>query len=221
MVPTNYRNNSLITLTLAFALSLFSVAATADALEDSIKELQRAWAKTNYKIAEDQQEAAFEKLTQQAETLVKQHPDKAEPLIWQAIITSSDAGATGGLSALGKVKDARKLLEAAEQIDPNALNGSIYTSLGSLYYQVPGWPIGFGDDDKAEAYLKKALSANPNGIDPNYFYGDYLRDQGRYKEAIEYFNKALNAPDRKERPVADEGRRAEISKALEEAKANL
>ncbi|MFC1601967.1 hypothetical protein ACFL3U_00175 [Pseudomonadota bacterium] len=221
MAPTNYRNNSLITVTLTLALSLFNVAATADALEDGIKNLQQAWAKTNYKTTEDQQEAAFEKITQQAEALVKQYPNKAEPLIWQAIITSSDAGATGGLSALGKVKDARKLLEAAERINPDALDGSIYTSLGSLYYQVPGWPIGFGDDDKAEVYLKKALSTNPSGIDPNYFYGDYLRDQGRYNEAMEYFNKALNAPDRADRPLADEGRRAEIQKALEETKANL
>jgi len=221
MAPTNYRNNSLTMAIFALVLSLFSVAAAADALEDGIKALQHAWAKANYKTAEDQQEEAFEKLTQQAAALVKQHPNKAEPLIWQAIITSSDAGATGGLSALGKVKDARKLLEAAEKINPAALDGSIYTSLGSLYYQVPGWPIGFGDDDKAEVYLKKALSANPNGIDPNYFYGDFLRDQGRYKEAMEYLNKALNAPDREDRPLADEGRRAEIKAALKEIKANL
>ena len=88
MAPTNYRNNSLIAVTLTLVLSLFSVAVTADALEDGIKELQQAWAKTNYKTAEDQQETAFEKLTQQAEALVKQYPNKAEPLIWQAIITS-------------------------------------------------------------------------------------------------------------------------------------
>ena len=34
-------------------------------------------------------------------------------------------------------------------IDPKALDGSAYASLGSLFYQVPGWPIGFGDDKKA------------------------------------------------------------------------
>jgi Tfp pilus assembly protein PilF len=45
---------------------------------------------------------------------------------------------------------------------------------GALYYQVPGWPIGFGDKDKANELLKKALALNPDGIDPNYFYGDFL-----------------------------------------------
>jgi len=221
MKTRQFSLNITATLLIFFGLNLLSLSATADSLNDDIMLLQHEWAKTNYKTAEDDQEAAFEKLTKQAAELVKKYPNKAEPLIWQAIITSSDAGATGGLSALGKVKDARKLLEAAEQIDPNALNGSIYTSLGSLYYQVPGWPLGFGDDDKAEAYLKKALSANPDGIDPNYFYGDYLRDQGRYGEALNYLNKALNAPDRADRPIADEGRRAEIQKALKETKGNL
>lgn len=221
MKARQYRLNIMTAALVIFGLNLLSLPAIAGDLEDGIRALQHEWARANYKTAEDQQEAVFEKLTKQAEALVKQYPNAAEPLIWQAIITSSDAGATGGLSVLSKVKDARRLLEAAEQIDPNALNGSIYTSLGSLYYQVPGWPLSFGDDDAAEIYLKKALSANPNGIDQNYFYGDYLRDQGNYKEALNYLNKALNAPDRAGRPVADEGRRAEIRKALEETKANL
>ena len=49
---------------------------------------------------------------------------------------------------------------------------------GFPYYQVPGWPVGFGDDEKAEQLLKQALAINPTGIDPNFFYGDFLLDQG-------------------------------------------
>ena len=74
----------------------------------------------------------------------------------------------GGLGALGLVKQAKASLEQALAIDPQALAGSAYTSLGSLYYQVTGWPLGFGDDDKAEAMLKQSLAINPDGIDPNY-----------------------------------------------------
>ena len=32
------------------------------------------------------------------------------------------------------------------------------------------------------ANLKKALSINPNGIDPNYFYGDFLIGEGQFAE---------------------------------------
>jgi len=190
----------------------------ANNLDDAIHDLQKQWAIANYETSEDDLDKTFEALTVKAEQTVAQFPDKAEPLVWNAIIVSSDAGKNGGFGALGKVKKARKLLLEAEKINPDALNGSIYTSLGSLYYQVPGWPIGFGDDDEAEKYLKKALALNPDGIDPNYFYGDCLLDQGKSDEAIVYFNKALNAPARAARPLADKGRRGEIEAKLKTIK---
>jgi len=110
------------------------------------------------------------------------------------------------------------LLEAAEKIDPGVLNGSIYTSLGSLYYQVPGWPIGFGDEEKAEKYLKKALEIDPQGIDSNYFYADFLLEDDQPKKALEYLEKALAAPPRPGRPLADKGRRQEVQRAMARAR---
>jgi tetratricopeptide (TPR) repeat protein len=138
--------------------------------------------------------------------------------VWQAIIISTLAGEKGGLGALSLVNQARELLERAEALDPDVLDGSVYTSLGSLYYQVPGWPLGFGNDDKAESYLKKALTVNPDGIDPNYFYGDYLLQEKAYSEAEAAFRKALAAPRRDGRPIADAGRRSEIEAALNKLK---
>ena len=117
-------------------------------------------------------------------------PARAEALIWEGIIESSYAGAKGGLGALGLAKEARGNLEAALKIDPTALDGSAYTSLGTLYYRVPGFPVGFGDHDKARKLLQKALKINPNGIDPNYFYAEFLFEQGEYAEALQYLEKA-------------------------------
>jgi Tfp pilus assembly protein PilF len=129
-------------------------------------------------------------------------------------VLSTYAGAKGGLAALGLVKRARQALEQALELDATALDGSAYTSLGSLYYQVPGWPLGFGDDDKAREYLRKALELNPKGIDPNYFYGDFLIEQGEPERARDYLSKALKAPDRPGRALADAGRREEIRRKL-------
>jgi len=131
------------------------------------------------------------------------------------------AGAKGGLGALGLVKEAKAELETALRLDPQALDGSAYTSLGSLYYQVPGWPVGFGDDAQAEKLLKQALAINPGGIDPNYFYGDFLARQKRYAEARTALERALAAPDRPGRASADAGRRAEARRLLEQVAAKL
>ncbi len=107
------------------------------------------------------------------------------------------------------------------EIDGQALNGSAYTSLGTLYFKVPGWPAGFGNNKKAEALLKKALAINPGGIDSNYFYGDYLIDRKRYADAERYLRAAIAAKPRPDRPVADMGRHKEIDAALAIVEAKL
>ncbi|MBS8240785.1 hypothetical protein DYI22_09720 [Marinobacter lipolyticus] len=186
----------------------------ADSMEADLAGIQQRWAEIQYQLPRDQKIKAFEALVQDAEKLVAANPDRAEPRIWQAIVLSTWAGAKGGLGALGMVKDARRQLEKALDIDATALEGSAYTSLGSLYYQVPGWPLGFGDDDKARRYLQKALAINPDGIDPNFFFGDYLLEQGEEARAREYLERALAAPDRNGREIADQGRRQEIRERL-------
>ncbi len=197
-----------------FAAALFAFAlpalADSDNMNRQLLEIQHQWARIHYQMPAAAKEAAFSKLETQAGELAANYPQRAEPRVWEAIVLSTHAGVHGGLGALSMVRKARDLLFEAEKIDPTALQGSIYTSLGSLYYQVPGWPLGFGNDDKAEIYLKKALALNPDGIDPNYFYGDYLFHQGHQQQARAALEKALHAPARPDRPLADAGRRREI-----------
>jgi tetratricopeptide (TPR) repeat protein len=189
--------------------------------QQQLQQLQSRWAEINYQLPEKQRGAAFATLAEQAQQAVKAEPEAAELLIWRGIILSTQAGAKGGLGALGLVKQAKASLEQALSADPQALDGSAYTSLGSLYYQVPGWPVGFGDEEKAEAMLKQALALNPDGIDPNYFYGDFLQRNQRYAEAKVTLEKALQAPDRPDRASADAGRRAETRQLLGEVSKKL
>ena len=176
--------------------------------------IQTRWAEANYAPPGDAREAAFDRLVKDAAALTARNPGRAEPLIWEGIVLSSAAGAKGGLGALGLARDARARLEAALKIDPKALQGSAYTSLGTLYHKVPGFPVGFGNDRKAREYLEKALAINPDGIDPNYFYGEFLLDEDDYAGAKKHLEKALTAPPRPDRPSADEGRRKEIRALL-------
>ena len=184
------------------------------AMEDDVRNLQVEWAQIKYVAPKADQEKSLEALTQSAAAVRDRYPARAEPAIWYGIIAASYAGAKGGLGALSVVKDAKKSLEEALAIDRTALDGSAYTSLGSLYYQVPGWPVGFGDDKKALEMLQAGLAINPNGIDPNYFMGDYLFRKGDYAGARASLTKALAAPPRPGRAVADEGRRKEIEELL-------
>lgn len=186
-------------------------AATPDEL---IRPIQEQWAEIKYKMPEKQHEEAYGKLAQQAHKIAEQNPGIAEVLIWEGIVLSSEAGAKGGLGALGLAKEAKAKLEEAMKINDKALSGSAYTSLATLYAKVPGWPIGFGDKERAEEYFRKSLAINPAGIDPNFFYGEYLIDRSRLGEARPYLEAALKAPARPGRELADSGRRQEVQALL-------
>jgi tetratricopeptide (TPR) repeat protein len=201
----------ILLLALGMATAGLAGAATPDEL---IRPIQEQWAEIKYRQPEKVQAEHYGKLAAQAHKLVEANPGMPEPLIWEGIVVSSEAGAKGGLGALGLAKESRALLEEALKINDQALAGSAYTSLATLYAKVPGWPIGFGDKKKAEEYFKKALAINPNGIDPNFFYGEYLIDRDRVAEGRQYLEAALKAPPRPGRELADSGRRQEIQALL-------
>ncbi len=203
------------------AVTLFaSSTVLADVLAD-IKPLQDRWAEVNYALPEDDREKAFAELLANADKVVGSNPDKAEALIWRGIIKSSYANAKGGLGALSVAEGSKADLEQALKLDPTALQGSAYTSLGVLYAKVPGWPIGFGDNKKAKELLLKALEQNPQGIDPNYFYADYLAGKRDWAEALRYLEIAKAAQPRPGRESADAGRQQEIAALLAKVQKKL
>jgi tetratricopeptide (TPR) repeat protein len=207
--------NIRIRAVLALTCAAFIAASPARAgVEDEVRALQSEWEQIKYRKPAADQEKAYKALTETAAGVRAKYPNRAEPEIWYGIIVASHAGAKGGLGALSLAKEAKASLEHALELDPKALSGSGYTSLGSLYYQVPGWPLGFGNDAKARELLEKALALNPDGIDPNFFLGDFLYRQRDYEGARKALERALMAPARRDRPLADEGRRGEIKELL-------
>lgn len=216
-----FRNRMLAAAVGAALFVASASAAFAGEVSPQVSAVRDRWAEVNYNTPKAQREAAYDALAKQAAAARAAQPKDANALIWEGIVLSSFAGERGGLGALGLAKQARADYEQAIKLDPNALDGSAYTSLGVLYYSVPGWPVGFGDDKKARELLRKGLQINPNGIDPNYFYGDFLQDQGDWKGAAAALEKALAAPARPGRELADQGRRKEAAALLAKVRTKL
>ena len=204
---------SIINLLVAITVMLFVLPASA-AMNGAVESLQKNWAHANYQTDGKDRKKAFKALTAEADKAVSAEPDSAEAHIWAGIVYSTNAGEVSMFSAGKQVKRARSELGRALELDSAAMNGSAYTSLGALLYQIPGF-MG-GDDEEAESMLRKGIELNASGIDSNYFYGKFLLEQDRLDESEQYLAKAMKAQDRPGRELADSGRRAEIKEALAE-----
>jgi len=162
--------------------------------------------------------AAAQELVKDAAAIAAEFPGNAEALVWHARALLVEAEVRNNFAALSLAKEARRLLEQAEGINPTAAGGIIQTTLGMIYYEMPGWPIGFGDRKKAREYLERALALDPNGMDTNYFFGDYLVTLGWGREAIPFLEQAAAAPIRPGHERADKARLADIQESLDKAR---
>lgn len=209
------------TLIAALIAPMMAIAAPAPVLADmasDVKSVNDGWAHITYEIkGSSTQTKALDNLAKQAATVVARYPGKAEPLLWQGIVTSEQANRANMFHKLGLATRARDLIAKAYSIDPRSAQGGTALSLGVLYYKVPGSPLAWGDDEKAGKLLKQALALDPDGLDANYFYGDFMLDQGNKPAARGYLQKALRAPHDASRPVWDAGRRREVKALLAQA----
>ena len=198
-----------------------ALASNNKAMDADIHSVELQW--EHIKFDEDGSPNQFghiDTLAKFAAGLAEKYPGRVEPLIWEGIVTSEEAGMAGTLSALGYAKAAKAVLEEAYAKDPAALDAGAPTSLGVLYSRVPGWPIGFGDNEKARQLLAQAVSLAPNGMDANYFYADFLMGQREYAAAYKVLQHALSLPPQKNRPLWDKNRRTVIRELMAKAEAN-
>lgn len=207
--------NRNLTLLAAAVAIIITAPTAADEFGDGLAAIQQEWAVANYQTKDEKaRSGAFAALAEHAAEFREQHPQRAEALAWEGIVLSTYAGEVSAMSAMKYAKAARTALQSAEKLDATALAGGVYASLGALYSKVPGGFIGFGDDKVAAQYFQKALAINPDNIDNNYFYGEFLLDQGDYGRARTVLEHALAAPPIADRPVFDAGRRQEIRTLL-------
>lgn len=207
---------------LSVGMMVAQAAATASYDPDALK-LALSWEKIKFNVDDSaEQLKQMDALGERADELAAQRPDATEVVIWDGIITSERAslyneqgGITGPVKALQFATRARDTLDRMEKKDPKAFDAGAPTSLGVLYYRVPGFPMGFGDKKKARHYLEEAVRNAPNGLDAHYFYADFLQEQGDYGKSAEILTKALTLPAHPERPIWDKNRRIVIQELLE------
>jgi len=183
-----------------------------------VQQIQDEWAEVFYKLPSRQQVAPFKALLERTQALRERYPDRAEPLVMEAIILCTLAASDWGFDSLSRLQDARELLIQSIDRNPRAMEGTAFITLGNLYFRLPGWPISYGDDELALHYLESAAKMFPDAIDVNFFLGDYWLHEGEYEKALSYLQKADQAPVRPGQRLSDEKLKEELQASLEAAR---
>jgi tetratricopeptide (TPR) repeat protein len=196
-------------------------AGEASSLKSELLRLAHDWEHVKLQVSDrDDQERQMANLAQRAGEIAKQYEKIPDPIVWVGIITSEQASIANDngspVKALGLAKRARDILEEVEKTNPETMDAGAPTTLGVLYDRVPGFPIGFGDKARARYYLQEAIRNAPNGLDANFFYGDFLFKLGERSAAEKILERALTLPELSNRPLWDRSLRASIRQTLSE-----
>lgn len=199
-------------------LFLATAAWAEPSVEEKAQSLSNEWSGIFYRLPGDQQAEKYKALLSRIQTLKAQYPQSAEPLILEAITLCTLAAADWGFDSLSRIREAKELLEKSIDLNPKAMEATAFITLGNLYYRLPGWPISFGDDEQALQYLETAIKLDPDGLDANYFLGDYWLSEEEFDKAMPYLEKANQAPIRPYHRLSDMRVKAEAKKALQAAR---
>ena len=96
--------------------------------------------------------------------------------------------------SLGDARRAKNAMERVLKEKPLLYDGLAYTILGKLYFEIPGWPISFGDNDKAIEILRKVLAINPRNRYNYFFLSEVLWSEGFKNEAKDILKRGMDLP---------------------------
>jgi tetratricopeptide (TPR) repeat protein len=151
----------------------------------------RYWLGTNG-LPRAARKAALEQGVAAARAAAALEPGRPEGHFWIAANMGALAEAFGLRQGIKYRAAIRESLETVLAIDPAYQHGSADRALGRWYFKVPG--LFGGDNEKAEAHLRKALSYNENSIITRLFLAETLEDKGQREAAIAQLKAAIAAP---------------------------
>lgn len=151
----------------------------------------------------------------QADKALAINPKSVPGNFWKAAAIGKQGLDIGIGKALKNARPMRDSLEIVEKIDEKYEFGGVHRALGRLYFKLPGWPLSFGNNDKALEHLKRAVEIAPDHIGNHVFYAEVLLKKGMKDEARKSLEKvkAAKPDDNRKKEFAEY---YELAKDLEE-----
>lgn len=150
------------------------------------------WESDDPGLSNDARSRAGKRSWDYGERALTQNPSGVEGHYFAAVGLGNYSLGIGILKALAQGLEGkfRKRLGEAERLDPTFHSGAIPTAWGRFYYELP-WPK--YDEDKSEAYLRRALEIHPGNRRARLFLADLFWKQDKHREAQELLAAILGA----------------------------
>ena len=120
--------------------------------------------------------------------------DEIGALYWKAAAIGKLSEESGIINALRMTRPMEQLFLRVIALDEKYDNAGAHKALGRMYYKLPGFPISFGNKEKALFHLYKAHALFPDDIITRAFYAEVLLDLGRVQEARKHAEFILGTP---------------------------
>jgi hypothetical protein len=202
-------------------LAAVSTQAQARTIDETLLDIENRWAIALYESTEREKQEALASLLQDARAFAASHSSNPEAVAWHGIIARECTRTRCRARSKNLHKEARDALLKAEELDPYALGGRVYANLGALYSQTSSAFGGFGSQVKGIGYLWRAIIVDPDGLDSNYLYAEFLVGEKNLVEARDVLIRASETPIRSDHVRADRGRHKDIQALLQTVEERL
>ncbi|MBL0010427.1 MAG: hypothetical protein IPP22_04195 [Nitrosomonas sp.] len=136
----------------------------------------------------------FERCIAIADQSLALNANDVRGLFWKAVAMGKMAEDSGMVNALRMLRPMEKMLLKVVALDEKYENAGAHRALGRMYHKLPGFPVSFGNNQKALTHLKQAHELFPRDIMTRAFYAEVLYDEGRQAEARRHADFVLATP---------------------------
>ncbi|HLB24935.1 MAG TPA: hypothetical protein VJM83_01270 [Nitrospirota bacterium] len=158
--------------------------------------------------------ARLEKSISAADRALKKDPDAPRPLYWRSMALLLKAELTGGLKALGMVKDALRGLEKVSRAEPLYDDAGALRGRGKVLIDAPRWAF-IGDRKEGLKLLEKAKSLAPDNLTNRLYLAQAYMKNGMRGAALREAQSIISAPVDEMRAEDDALAKREAHKILQ------
>ncbi|MDF2177264.1 tetratricopeptide repeat protein [Aliiglaciecola sp. CAU 1673] len=189
--------NTMVKIGYVLLIGLVGLLSTAQALptQEGWQAAYQAFTREKLNVEPRRAKVAYHDLIDELKHQIADCHTCAEPWLLLGMIYREQAQLNSGLSSLKKAKAAQLAMLRAVRLDENVQQGFGLVQLGLLYLDTPGWPLSFGDKDKALMLLQQAREHFPQSMAANFALGRYYFEQRDFDKSLTYLETAINMAD--------------------------